>query len=382
MPISSLKGKTILQILPNLQQGGVERGTVDMAQAIIKAGGTALVISGGGPMEAQIKRIGGEHITLAVRSKNPIRWPRIRHKLRQVMLQHKVDLVHIRSRAPAWIGIPAARALNIPVVTTVHGRFKATNIFKKYYNSIMTRADRVIAISQYVSDLITKQFPKAVDKTVTIHRGVNVDMFNPQSVNAQRTINAANTLNVDENKKIIMLPARPTLWKGQEAMISAMAKLSDKDAILILVGAAAGHEGFQSKLIAHISSNQVEGRVIFAPETRDMPATMMLADVVVMPSITPEPFGRIAIEAQAMGRPVVAFNNGGATESIIDKETGWLAKPDDIDDLADAVDQALALKPRARQQFSKRARQHVIDHFSTDLMEAKTLAVYLTLLKS
>ena len=105
MPISSLKGKTILQILPNLQQGGVERGTVDMAQAIIKAGGTALVISGGGPMEAQIKRIGGEHITLAVRSKNPIRWPRIRHKLRQVMLQHKVDLVHIRSRAPAWIGI-------------------------------------------------------------------------------------------------------------------------------------------------------------------------------------------------------------------------------------------------------------------------------------
>jgi glycosyltransferase involved in cell wall biosynthesis len=381
MPIINLKGKTILQILPNLKQGGVERGTIEMAKAIVDAGGTAIVVSGGGAMVAQLQRIGVEHIMLPVGSKNPLRWPSIRRKLRQIMTDNNIDLVHVRSRAPAWIAIPAAKVLKIPVVTTVHGRFKATNMFKKYYNSIMMRADRIIAISDYVSDLITKQFPKAADKITIIHRGVDVDLFNPKAVNAQRTINAADKLNVDENKKIIMLPARPTLWKGQEVMIAAMAKLTHKDAVLILVGAGAGRDAFQSKLMAVIASHNMQGRVILAPETNDMPAAMMLADVVVMPSLTPEPFGRVAIEAQAMGRPVVAFDHGGAVESIIAGTTGWLAKPADVDDLAAAVDTALSLKPRARQQYSKRARQHVLDDFTTDLMKSKTLTIYRKLLK-
>jgi glycosyltransferase involved in cell wall biosynthesis len=381
MPIANLKGKTILQILPNLKQGGVERGTIEMAKAIVDAGGTAIVVSGGGAMVAQLQRIGVEHIMLPVGSKNPLRWPSIRRKLRLIMTDNNIDLVHVRSRAPAWIAIPAAKALKIPVVTTVHGRFKATNMFKKYYNSIMMRADRIIAISDYVSDLIIRQFPKVADKITIIHRGVDVDLFNPKAVNAQRTINAADKLNVDENKKIIMLPARPTLWKGQEVMIAAMAKLTHKDAVLILVGAGAGRDAFQSKLMAVIANHNIQGRVILAPETNDMPAAMMLADVVVMPSLTPEPFGRVAIEAQAMGRPVVAFDHGGAVESIIAGTTGWLAKPADVDDLAAAVDTALSLKPRARQQYSKRARQHVLDDFTTDLMKSKTLTIYRKLLK-
>ena len=381
MPITNLKGKTILQILPNLKQGGVERGTIEMAKAIADAGGTAIVVSGGGAMVAQLQRIGVEHITLPVGSKNPLRWPSIRGKLRLIMTDNNIDLVHVRSRAPAWIAIPAAKVLKIPVVTTVHGRFKATNMFKKYYNSIMMRADRIIAISDYVSDLIIRQFPKVADKIAIIHRGVDVDLFNPKAVNAQRTINAADKLNVDENKKIIMLPARPTLWKGQEVMIAAMAKLTHKDAVLILVGAGAGRDAFQSKLMAVIANHNIQGRVILAPETNDMPAAMMLADVVVMPSLTPEPFGRVAIEAQAMGRPVVAYDHGGAVESIIAGTTGWLAKPADVDDLATAVDTALSLKPRARQQYSKRARQHVLDDFTTDLMKSKTLTIYRKLLK-
>lgn len=381
MQITNLKGKTILQILPNLKQGGVERGTIEMAKAIADAGGTAIVVSGGGAMVAQLQRIGVEHITLPVGSKNPLRWPSIRGKLRLIMTDNNIDLVHVRSRAPAWIAIPAAKVLKIPVVTTVHGRFKATNMFKKYYNSIMMRADRIIAISDYVSDLIIRQFPKVADKITIIHRGVDVDLFNPKAVNAQRTINAADKLNVDENKKIIMLPARPTLWKGQEVMIAAMAKLTHKDAVLILVGAGAGRDAFQSKLMAVIANYKMQGRVILAPETNDMPAAMMLADVVVMPSLTPEPFGRVAIEAQAMGRPLVAFDHGGAVESIIAGTTGWLAKLADVDDLATAVDTALSLKPRARQQYSKRARQHVLDDFTTDLMKSKTLTIYRKLLK-
>jgi glycosyltransferase involved in cell wall biosynthesis len=164
-------------------------------------------------------------------------------------------------------------------------------------------------------------------------------------------------------------------------MIAAMAKLTHKDAVLILVGAGAGRDAFQSKLMAVIANHNMQGRVILAPETNDMPAAMMLADVVVMPSLTPEPFGRVAIEAQAMGRPVVAFDHGGAVESIIAGTTGWLAKPADVDDLATAVDTALSLKPRARQQYSKRARQHVLDDFTTDLMKSKTLTIYRKLLK-
>lgn len=371
-----------MQILPSLNQGGVERGTLEIAEAILAAGGRAIVVSTGGVMATRLHRMGAEHITLPVASKNPLRWPFIRRRLRQVMIKEGVDLVHVRSRAPAWIAMAAARAIKVPVVSTIHGRFKAGNIFKRYYNSIMVRSDYIIAISRYIAGLVKDQFPRVTDRITTIHRGVNVKMFDPAEVSAQRVINAAHHLGIPDHKKVVMLPARPSLWKGQQIIIEAMAQLSQKDTILVLVGALSGTASFQQRLTASISQLGLEGRVKLAPESQDMPAAMMLADVVVMPSLTPEPFGRVAVEAQAMGRPVVAFNHGGAAESIIAGETGWLAMPGDVSSLAEAVEQALTLKTRERKQFANRARQHIVANFSTDLMISKTLRIYAKALKS
>ena len=391
MALTQLKGKTILQILPRLEQGGVERGTLEVAKAIIKAGGRAVVISSGGGLVASLRRMGAVHITLPVERKNPFYWWWIRRQVRQAMLQERVDLVHIRSRAPAWIAMAAARTLKLPVVTTIHGRFQAHNPFKRYYNSIMLRADYIIVISDYIAGLVRAHFPDATPRITRIYRGVDVVHFDADAITAQRVINAAQHLGIiPGDKKIVMLPARPSLWKGHKVMIEAMRHLTQHDALLVLVGALSGGAGFQRELMDTIAKLGLERRVKLAPLSIDMPAALMLADVVVMPSLTPEPFGRVAIEAQAVGRPVVAFDHGGAAESVIHNETGgetgYLAQINDARGaavaLAEAVDQALALKKTARKRLITRARQHVLDHFTTEQMVAKTLRLYADAIKT
>ena len=391
MALTQLKGKTILQILPRLDQGGVERGTLEVAKAIIKAGGRAVVISSGGGLVASLRRMGATHITLPVERKNPLYWWWIRRQVRQAMLQERVDLVHIRSRAPAWIALAAARALKLPVVTTIHGRFQAHNRLKRYYNSIMLRADYIIVISDYIAGLVRAHFPDATPRITRIYRGVDVAHFDADAITAQRVINAAQHLGIiPGDKKIVMLPARPSLWKGHKVMIEAMRHLTQHDALLVLVGALSGGAGFQRELMDTIAKLGLERRVKLAPLSIDMPAALMLADVVVMPSLTPEPFGRVAIEAQAVGRPIVAFDHGGAAESVIHGETGgetgYLAQINDVRGaavaLAGAVDQALALKKTARKRLIIRARQHVLDHFTTEQMVAKTLRLYADAIKT
>ena len=383
MALAQLKGKTILQILPRLEQGGVERGTLEVAEAIIQAGGRAVVISSGGRLVAMLQRMGATHITLPVARKNPFYWLLVRRQLRQAMLDEGVDLVHIRSRAPAWIGMAAAHALKLPVVTTIHGRFQAQNPLKRYYNSIMVRADYIIAISDYIAGLVRAQFPNATPRITRIYRGVDVAQFDADAIPTQRVINVAQHLGIaPEDKKIVMLPARPSLWKGQKVMIEAMKHLTHPDAILVLVGALSGGEAFQKELVDSIAEWGLEGRVKLSPSSTDMPAALMLADVVVMPSLTPEPFGRVAIEAQAVGRPIVAFDHGGAAESVIHGKTGYLVQIGDVQGLAAAVDQALDLKKTARKRLAARARQHVLDHFTTRQMVAKTLRLYADAIKA
>jgi glycosyltransferase involved in cell wall biosynthesis len=351
-----LNGKVIVQILPALNHGGVERGSVEMAQAIIDAGGRAVVISSGGMLESQLKRIGAEHITLDVHSKNPLKWPMVRRKLRLVLQDLKPDLVHMRSRAPAWIAFPVCKALRLKTITTVHGRFKAGNLFKKFYNSIMVRSDVVIAISDYVAGLIWSQFPEAKDKTVTIHRGVDIHLFDPKAVASQRVIKASETLVLPDGLPVVMLPGRPTKWKGWSVLVEAMGKLKDRDFMLVLVGAGDGDQDFQQKLMVDIDNASIASKCRISKSMTDMPAALMLADVVVMPSVTPEPFGRVAIEASAMGCPVVAFNHGGAAESIIDGETGWLAEPVEVDALAEAIKQGLSMTKKNRKIMASHAR--------------------------
>ena len=377
-----LQGKVIVQILPALNNGGVERGTVEMAEAIIRAGGHAVVISSGGLLEAQLQRIGAEHITLNVATKNSLKWPFIRRQVKDTLRSVGADLVHIRSRAPAWIALSAAKNLGIKTITTIHGRFKAGHIFKRLYNSIMTRSDRIIAISNYIEGLTLGQFPKVKHKISVIHRGVDVDLFNPQAVSAQRVINVADKLSLPDGVPVVILPARPTAWKGASILIAAMSKLIHLDYVLVLMGAGDGSDDYINTLNKQFEQVGIAEKCRISPSISDMPAALMLSDVVVMPSITPEPFGRVAIEGSAMGCPVVAFDHGGASESVIHGKTGWLATPSDVDDLADCIGKALSLNQNQRQKMAVHGQKYVEKQFTSEKMCQSTINVYVDLLKS
>lgn len=375
-----LAGKTIVQILPALNHGGVERGTVEMAEAIMNAGGRAVVISNGGLLESKLARIGAEHIQLAVHSKNPFKIMANRRNIKTLLASIRPDLVHIRSRAPAWSALTVAKKLGIPVVTTIHGRFKASSFFKKIYNNVMVKSDYIIAISNYVENMVRQQFPQVSDKMTVIHRGVDIDLFNPQAISPHRIINMSDQLVIPDGVPVVMLPARPTAWKGMDVLINAMGMLKDKSFLLLLVGAGDGSQDLQNDLVRKIERAELMDKARITPSITDMPAAMMLADVVVMPSTTPEPFGRVAVEASAMGCPVVAFNHGGAVESIVHGVTGWLADPVDPASLAEAVDSALSLKKKQRQKLALEARGYIEKKFTSDLMCQSTIATYLKLL--
>ena len=380
---SSITKPVIVQILPALNRGGVERGTVEVADAIVKNGWKSVVISNGGLLTSQLKRVGATVYEVPVHRKNPFLWGSARRQVKRILQQEGADIVHVRSRAPAWIALPAANSLGIATVSTVHSKFAPANIFKKIYNGKMLKADRVIAISHFVENEIFTHYGKSgvAEKLSVIHRGVDLGMFDPKAVNQQRIIAEADRLGLPDDKSIIMLPARATSWKGHEILIQALAQLSDKDAILMLLGIEDGPPAYAEKLRTMAVRYGLGGRVRIGAGSRDMPAALMLADVVAMPSIKPEPFGRVAIEALAMGRPVVAFRHGGAVESIDEGRTGWLADPLSVDSLAEALQTALSLTPRKRRALAKDARQQMTDQFSKDMMCERTLAVYKSLLK-
>ena len=380
---SSITKPVIVQILPALNRGGVERGTVEVADAIVKNGWKSVVISNGGLLTSQLKRVGATVYEVPVHRKNPFSWGSARRQVKRILQQEGADIVHVRSRAPAWIALPAANSLGIATVSTVHSKFAPANIFKKIYNGKMLKADRVIAISHFVENEIFTHYGKSgvAEKLSVIHRGVDLGMFDPKAVNQQRIIAEADRLGLPDDKSIIMLPARATSWKGHEILIQALAQLSDKDAILMLLGIEDGPPAYAEKLRTMAVRYGLGGRVRIGAGSRDMPAALMLADVVAMPSIKPEPFGRVAIEALAMGRPVVAFRHGGAVESIDEGRTGWLADPLSVDSLAEALQTALNLTPRKRRALVKDARQQMTNQFSKDMMCKRTLAVYKSLLK-
>ena len=372
----------IVQLLPQLVRGGVERGTLEIARAIIDAGGRAIVVSGGGPMVRHLQRIGATHHILPIGSKNPFSWSGTRGRLRELLKSEKADLVHVRSRMPALVSLPAVRTLDLPSVSTVHGRFQAQNIAKRYFNGKLLAADHVIAISHYVESQIKAQFGDMDDRLSVIQRGVDIDVFDPAAVPQARIIRFIDSIALPEDQPIIMLPARATAWKGQEVLLRALAKIADRQFHCVLLGAADGKRAFIERLTETGMKLGLEGRFRLTPSVDDMPAALMAADIVVMPSVTPEPFGRVALEAQAMGRLAVAFDHGGASESIIHDKTGWLAKAVDADSLAACLSQALDMTPVARQKMAAETRAHIEARFSVAQMCASTLKIYRRLLKN
>ncbi len=377
--------RTILQIIPDLAAGGAERTTVEMAEAVVQAGGRALVVSRGGRLEEALESAGGELIRMNAKSKNPliIRWNA--SKLVELIHAEHVDLIHARSRAPAWSARMAAHKTAIPFVTTYHGAYGGTSKLKVRYNAIMAAGERVIANSDWIAAHVRDVHKVDRDRLVTIPRGVDLDVFAPQAVSEERveTVRKAWSL-TEQGPIILLLPGRLTGWKGQMVAIKAMARLTREEQAatrLVLTGDPQGRDNYLRALEDAILDNGLGGCVIIADHCTDMPAAYRACDVALMPSTRPEAFGRVAAEAAAMERPVIASDHGGARETVLDGRTGVLVKPGDPIELAGAIRTLRDIRPEARAAMGETGARHVRERFSKRGLQIATLKVYSELLR-
>lgn len=366
----------VLQVLPALETGGVERTAVDVAAALAAAGVPSFIASAGGRMVREVERAGATHITLPLEAKNPISLRLNSRRLAAVIERHGIGLIHARSRAPAWSARAAAQRTRIPFVTTFAGTYGEDLPGKRLYNSIMASGDRVIANSHFIARHIAERYPQARGRLVTIPRGIDFNLFDPARVGAERVVHLSRQWRLPDGVPVVMLPGRLSRWKGQKVLIEAAAQVKTAEFLCLIVGDDQGRDGYRKELEREIRHRGLAGKVCVLDHCKDMAAAYMLADVVVSASIEPEAFGRIPVEAQAMGRPVIATDHGGAAETVRHGETGWLVPPGDAAALAAAIDAALGLDAATRADLAPYARAHAAATWSLDKMTAATLELY------
>jgi glycosyltransferase involved in cell wall biosynthesis len=369
---------TVLQVLPRLVMGGVERGTIDVAAALVAYGWNAVVASEGGPMARELDRVGATHVVLPLASKNPFVIHSNIDRLAKVIVQHDVDIVHARSRAPAWSARYAAQRTARHFVTTFHNAYGLGSMLKRRYNAVMATGERVIAISQFVANHVASIYGVGPDRLRLIPRGVDVTRFDPDAVSPERMLRLMHAWRVPDDAQTVLLPGRLTRWKGQLVFIEAMARLKRPDVHAVILGG--GDPGYRRELEKAVAASGSGTTFRFVDDCPDMAAAYMVADIVVSASTQPEGFGRVIIEAQAMGRPVIATAHGGAQETITPGDTGWLVPPNDAEALAAALARALDQDSATRLAMSRREIAHVRTHFTSSLMAARTLTVYRELL--
>jgi glycosyltransferase involved in cell wall biosynthesis len=371
-----IKSYSVLQVLPHLNSGGLVSGAVEISEALQKTGMNSFVASAGGRREREITKAGGKVINFSLGSKNPIIMLLNVYKLSRIIKKYKINIIHARSRAPAWSAYFAAKKMGIPFVTTFHGTYSIQNKLKKKYNSIMVKSDRVIAISRFINNHILSNYNIDKDKIVTIHRGINIERFNYLKVADERLISLLNIFNIPEDSFVVLLPGRITRWKGHILLIEAIFKLQRSDIICLFVGDSQGRNKYYAELEKILDKFKLKNNFRIIPNQSDMATIYKLADVVVSSSLDPEAFGRVIVEAQAMGRPTISANHGGGSEIIIDGLTGWLFKPGDADDLSDKINKALTLNKDNRDKLAINAIKRAKLNFNNETMCAKTLQVY------
>jgi glycosyltransferase involved in cell wall biosynthesis len=372
---------SVLQVTPELSAGGVEQTTIEMAEAISRAGGLALVASAGGRLEPDLEAVGGELVKLPVDSKNPIIVALNVGRLAKLAQTRGVRLIHARSRAPGWSALWAARRLKLPFVTTYHGIYNAKTWAKRLYNSVMAKGDIVIANSEYTRSFILHEYDIKPERVVAIPRGVDLDRFDPAGVDRAKVaqVRAGWGLRGGDKRLAIILPGRLTRWKGQTVLIEAIAQLQARRPGLvkvILAGDPQGRRGYVQELHAQILRNGLRDVVAIVGHLGQMQVAFAASDVAVFPSVEPEAFGRGAVEAQAMGLPVIAANHGGLAETIVDGETGILTQPADADALAEAIERIVDMGADARASMGANGRARVRRLYTKAALQQATLAVY------
>lgn len=375
------KSPNILQVLPKLHQtGGVERGTVEIASALVGEGWGAYVASSKGEMSHRLEQVGGKHIDLPLDTKNPLKILLNARRLEKVIRKYNIDLVHARSRAPAWSAYFACQNTGTPFITTFHGQYNIQNKWKHRYNSIMLRGRLVIAVSNFIKEHILANYPVKEHKIRVIHRGVDLRSFGPDKVGQQRMADLVKEWNVPEHLPIILFPGRITRWKGQDVFIKALAQLGHKDFFAALVGDDTQHPSYREEVEKLITEHKLEGHVRMVGSTKFMAEAYQLAKFVVATSVEPEAFGRVVVEAQAMGKPVIATSHGGACETVIEGETGLLVPPGDIEKLSDAMAYILSMSEEEINAVGEAGMQQA-KNFTTVKMCEETLGVYKVALK-
>ena len=381
-----LNGKTILQLVPSLSGGGSERIALALAEALAHAGARSLVAGEAGGLVSELQAKGGIWVPFPARTRNPLAMLMNVQKLASLIRREKIDLVHVHSRAPAWSALAATRLTKKPLVTSYHssygGRAPAINL----YNSIMARGDGVIAHSDYTAAMIAKAYPWAQPQVHVIGAGVDFHDYSPGIVEPDRVARLRQRWNVAAHEHIVLLAARQSGLKGHKILIEAAHLLTRQGLThtrFILTGESAARSGGTRELDALIAKYKLQGIVQRIGRCSDLPAAYLSAAVVVIPATEPEAFALTAVEAQALGTPVIVADTGAVAETVMappdvppEARTGWRVPPNNAQKLAEAVLQALALGASAKDAIGMRARQHVIRKFSMDQMTSRILELY------
>lgn len=372
----------VLQVLPKLKSGGVERGALEIARALLKKNYPAYVCSAGGAMVDTLEQMGAKHITMPVDSKNPFIILLNVLRLKKIIIDNNIDIVHARSRAPAWSCYFACKLTGAKFLTTFHGTYSAKSWFKRLYNSVMLKGENVIVISKFIYSHVLKIYKTLPEKLIIINRGVDLDYFALNHITEQRLSSLKQSMRLSDNliksKKIILMPARFTRWKGHLYLLEALKYISDEKFICLMVGANdKSHEDYLKEIKITISKYNLENKVIVKSEVSDMPALYALSHLVVSTSLKPEAFGRTIIEAQSMGKIIIATEEGGASEeSIIDKVTGFHIPKNNAREASKVILNALRLPQEEYNKISLKALDNVKRNFNLNLMCDKTLQVY------
>lgn len=370
----------ILQLLPGLDHGGVEQGVVQISRYMTQLGHDSLVMSREGRLVPGIIDNGGQHIVRDIGAKNPFKLVQNIAFLKSFIRKNKIDLVHARSRMPAWAAYFATRTLKVPFVTTFHGVYGLTPPLKKYYNQVMAKADRVIAVSQFIENHVKDHYDDYLGKAalVRIERGIDLSFFDPQTVSDEDKLTLRQQWHVPPGKKIVLMPGRIRRIKGHDVVIQAISQLPESlrdQLILVFLGPANANDPFFNELKSQVAASPIAAQIRFAPPTLHMNHAYGASDVVIQGARWPESFGRTVVEAMAMRKPVIGANIGAIPE-LIATNTGWIFDPENPGHLAAQLKEVFTTSPAKLDLMSKAAIKHVKEHFSQDRMLSRTVDLY------
>ena len=377
----------VLQVIPRLGYGGAETGCYDIAHYLSENNCKSFIVTSGGELTKFIKKEKVRLIRLPVHSKNPLLIFFNSIFLIGIILFFNITIVHARSRAPAWSCLLATKLTRRKFVTTFHGTYNFNGKVKKFYNSIMVRSDLIIAGSNFIFSHIKQNYSellKLKKKFLVIFRGINVDYFDPSSKLEEDEKKLLKKWEVNKEKKIILVPGRLTSWKGQEMLIEAVnltnIELGYEAFHLVILGSDQGRALYKKKLIRITEQHRLTNQIKFIDHCKDMALAYQVSDIVISPSIEPEAFGRVAVEAQSMEKLIIASNIGGSNETIINEKTGFLFEAGDINSLSKKIIQAITMDESSLKLMGKEGRKNIIKKFNVEKMCFSTYSEYMRLL--